>query len=134
MGQSELDGLLEVSLYYDESYGDAVHELYEETLGLRRVASWSDVTALRLGSSVVLLFCRQRLAERDEPISAHGSHGPGHVCFTAPPGAYDEWRRRIADGPGVAHDQKWPRGGRSFYFRDPAGNLLEIADRDLWPR
>ncbi len=128
----ELQGVLEVSLYYDESHTEAIHRLYEKTLGLRRVASWSDGTALRLGSGVVLLFCRQRLADRDEPISDHGSHGPGHVCFTAPPGAYEEWRQRVEDGPGVVHDEKWPKGGRSFYFRDPAGNLLEIADGDLW--
>jgi catechol 2,3-dioxygenase-like lactoylglutathione lyase family enzyme len=25
------------------------------------------------------------------------------------------------------------RGTRSFYFEDPAGNLLEIAERDMWP-
>jgi catechol 2,3-dioxygenase-like lactoylglutathione lyase family enzyme len=130
----ELQGLLEVSLYYDESHAEAVHDLYEGTLGLRRVAKWSDGTALRLGSGVVLLFCRQRLADRDEPISEHGSHGPGHVCFTVRDGAYEDWRQRIDNAPGVVHEQDWPNGGRSFYFRDPAGNLLEIADGDLWPR
>lgn len=130
----ELQGLLEASLYYDESHAEAVHHLYEETLGLRRVAKWSDGTALRLGPGVVLLFCRQRLADRDEPISEHGSHGPGHVCFTVRDGAYEDWRQRIDDGPGVVHEHDWPNGGRSFYFRDPAGNLLEIADGDLWPR
>ena len=134
MSPMELQGLLEVSLYYDESHAEAVHELYERTLGLRRVARWSDGTALRLGSAVVLIFCRQRLAERDEPISAHGSHGPGHVCFTVSDGAYEDWRQRIDEGPGVEHEQEWPNRGRSFYFRDPAGNLLEIAEGDLWPR
>jgi hypothetical protein len=35
----------------------------------------------------------------------------------------------------------WPVGkstdsplGSSFYFRDPSGNLLEIANADFWPR
>jgi catechol 2,3-dioxygenase-like lactoylglutathione lyase family enzyme len=26
----------------------------------------------------------------------------------------------------------WESGVRSCYFNDPAGNLLEIAERDLW--
>ena len=26
----------------------------------------------------------------------------------------------------------WPEGGRSIYFRDPAGNSLELAPPTLW--
>jgi catechol 2,3-dioxygenase-like lactoylglutathione lyase family enzyme len=26
----------------------------------------------------------------------------------------------------------WPNGGRSLYFRDPAGNSLEIASPSIW--
>jgi catechol 2,3-dioxygenase-like lactoylglutathione lyase family enzyme len=26
----------------------------------------------------------------------------------------------------------WPRGGRSVYFRDPDGHLLELATPGLW--
>jgi catechol 2,3-dioxygenase-like lactoylglutathione lyase family enzyme len=33
----------------------------------------------------------------------------------------------------IDHEAGWPGGARSVYFRDPANNLLEIADRDLWP-
>ena len=33
----------------------------------------------------------------------------------------------------ITHEHEWNEGRRSFYFNDPAGNLLEIADGDLWP-
>ena len=33
----------------------------------------------------------------------------------------------------ITHEQEWQGGRRSFYFKDPAGNLLEIADGDIWP-
>ncbi|NIP69415.1 MAG: glyoxalase/bleomycin resistance/extradiol dioxygenase family protein, partial [Planctomycetales bacterium] len=26
----------------------------------------------------------------------------------------------------------WPQGGRSIYFRDPAGNSLEFAEPRIW--
>jgi catechol 2,3-dioxygenase-like lactoylglutathione lyase family enzyme len=44
-------------------------------------------------------------------------------------------RERLADGGvEITHEHEWDGGGRSFYFHDPAGNLIEIADRDLWPK
>lgn len=27
----------------------------------------------------------------------------------------------------------WGSGGKSIYFRDPAGNLLEIVTKGQWP-
>jgi catechol 2,3-dioxygenase-like lactoylglutathione lyase family enzyme len=125
--------LLEAAVYHDASAGPAMAELYEEVLGLREVASWPDGRALRLGEAVVLLFEREGLAEREGPIADHGSLGPGHVCFTVEAGDYDGWRARVSNRLEVVHEHRWPGGRRSFYFRDPAGNLLEIADGDLWP-
>jgi len=29
-------------------------------------------------------------------------------------------------------DFEWPQGGRSIYFRDPAGNSLEFAEPRIW--
>ena len=43
-------------------------------------------------------------------------------------------RERLAGlGVAITHDHEWSEGRRSFYFKDPAGNLLEVADSDLWP-
>ena len=78
-----LAGLLEVALYHDSSDEAAMAQLYGGVLGLPVVASWPDGSAYRLGGVLVLLFARERLAERDGPIADLGSRGPGHVCFTA---------------------------------------------------
>jgi catechol 2,3-dioxygenase-like lactoylglutathione lyase family enzyme len=32
-----------------------------------------------------------------------------------------------------AVEERCDNGVRSFYFHDPAGNVLEIAARDRWP-
>ena len=129
-----LGGVLESALYYSHSEREAVLRFYEETLALPRVAGWEDGTAFRIGAGVLLLFDRDLLAERGGPVADHGTAGPGHVCFRAEEDRYEELRQGIsAAGLEITHDHEWPGGARSFYFRDPAGNLLEVADSDLWP-
>lgn len=129
----KLGGLLEVALYHDAADEQAMAEMYGGALGLERVAAWPDGAAYRLGEAVVLLFVRERLADREGPIADHGSAGPGHVCFTAPSGTYEAWLRHVASVAEITHEHEWKDGRKSFYFRDPAGNLLEVADGDLWP-
>ena len=68
------------------------------------------------------------------PVPPHGAEGQGHVCFAAR-GAdgIEAWRRHLS-GMGVAieSDFEWPQGGRSIYFRDPAGNSVEVAEPRIW--
>jgi len=45
------------------------------------------------------------------------------------PADYEAWKRHIQDHEIVIQREvAWPRG-RSFFFRDPDGNLLELAKR-----
>ena len=130
-----LGAVLETCLYHDSAEAAAVERFYTGTLGLRPVARWPGGIAFRVDAGVLLLFDRELLGERDGPISAHGATGPGHACLMAGDGQrYEAWKRSLADaGIEITHEQEWSEGRRSFYFRDPAGNLLEIADGDLWP-
>lgn len=131
---SDGPAILETALYYGHETRDRVLAFYDETLGLRRVAGWEDGTAYRLGAGILLLFDRDLLAGREGPIADHGSAGPGHVCLVAGEPGYAGLRERLeAGGVEITHEHEWPGGRRSFYFRDPAGNLLEVADGDLWP-
>ncbi len=129
------EGVLETSLYHDAADTEAVERFYGETLGLEAVSRWPGGVAYRVGPGVLLLFEREGLAERDSPIAAHGTVGPGHACLVVAGGApYGEWRERVAAaGVEITHEHEWGDRYRSFYFNDPAGNLLEIADGDLWP-
>jgi catechol 2,3-dioxygenase-like lactoylglutathione lyase family enzyme len=130
-----LVGVLETSLYHDGGDREAVERFYGDLLGLPAVAGWEDGIAFRVGTGVLLLFDRGRLAERPGPVADHGTSGPGHVCLQAGAGEYERWRERLeAAGVEIVHDSDWSGGGRSFYFKDPAGNLVEIADRDIWPQ
>lgn len=134
-GRADLDSVLETALYYPHEDRAAVTRFYEEVLGLSPVAGWEDGTAYRIGSGVLLLFDIEQLARRDSPIADHGATGPGHACFVASAERYERLREGIErDGVEIVHEHEWRDGMRSFYFRDPVGNLLEIASGDLWPR
>jgi catechol 2,3-dioxygenase-like lactoylglutathione lyase family enzyme len=129
-----LVGVLETALYHDGADREAIERFYVDLLGLPAVSAWEDGVALRIGSGVLLLFDRERLAQRAGPVADHGTRGPGHVCLRADAREYERWREHLAAaGIEIVHDSDWGRG-RSFYFKDPAGNLIEIADGDIWPQ
>jgi catechol 2,3-dioxygenase-like lactoylglutathione lyase family enzyme len=45
----------------------------------------------------------------------------------------DAWRDHLAArGVDIEAEVQWPRGGHSLYFRDPAGNSLELASPRIW--
>lgn len=134
MQPPNIAGILETALYHGGREREDMERFYGQLLGLTAVARWDDGIAFRAGAGVLLIFDRERLAVRSEPIADHGTDGPNHACLLAAGDAYEQLRDRVAAADvEIVHDQQWPRGGRSFYFKDPAGNLLEVADRDIWP-
>jgi catechol 2,3-dioxygenase-like lactoylglutathione lyase family enzyme len=130
-----LSGVLETCLYHPADQTSAIERFYGELLGLPLVSRWPGGMGFRVGDGMLLLFDRDELAQRDGPIAEHGSTGPGHACLLAgTPELYEGWKRRLEDaGIEVTHEHRWDRDRLSIYFHDPAGNLLEIADGDLWP-
>ncbi|MGZ8666522.1 MAG: VOC family protein [Solirubrobacterales bacterium] len=133
-GPAALEGILETVLYHKPGEAEAMLGLYRDLLGLPVVAEWEDGTALRVGSGLILLFDREALARRGGPIAEHGTSGPSHLALLAPPEDLEGWREGLrAAGLEIVHEQEWSAGRRSFYFCDPAGNLIEIAGGDIWP-
>ena len=127
-----LGGILETVLYCDTSNEDAVRTFYREVMGFSPLGF---DFSYRVGAAdhVFLIFNRDQTVDQENP-PPHGATGKGHVCFTAGPDAYEAWKLYL-DEQGVAHDREiaWGNGMRSFYFEDPAGNVLEIAEGDFWP-
>jgi catechol 2,3-dioxygenase-like lactoylglutathione lyase family enzyme len=40
----------------------------------------------------------------------------------------EAWRKQLRQaGISIERQVDWPEGGRSIYFRDPAGNVVELA-------
>lgn len=130
-----LSGLLEAALYAEDL--DAAEAFYGGTLGLERITRVADRHVFyRVGDMVLLIFnpIRTVLGGGTElPVPPHGAQGQGHLCFRATAAQIAVWAEALdAAGVAIEADFHWPNGARSVYFRDPAGNSLEIAEPRLW--
>jgi catechol 2,3-dioxygenase-like lactoylglutathione lyase family enzyme len=127
----ELAGVLETVVYCSTENEDETRRFYRDVLGLEPFSERS--SGHRVGTGVFLLFNRDTSSVQDWP-PPHGATGPVHTCFLAAPGDYERWKEDLtASGVEIVNETTWDSGPRSFYFEDPAGNLLEIAEADLWP-
>jgi catechol 2,3-dioxygenase-like lactoylglutathione lyase family enzyme len=126
-----IDRVLETILYVDDLA--AAERFYGEVLGLELDSRKDGLFVFfKCGNGMLLLF-EPAAASTGRNVPAHGAHGPGHVCFAIAEAALDGWRQRLeAEGIAIEQEMTWPRGGRSFYFRDPAGNSLELATPRIW--
>ena len=126
-----IDRVLETILYVDDLH--AAERFYGGVLGLELDSRKEGLFAFfKCGPGMLLLFEPQS-ASTGRNVPAHGAKGPGHACFAVADADLDGWKARL-ETAGVAIEQEmdWPRGGRSFYFRDPAGNSLELATPRIW--
>lgn len=132
-----LKGVLETALYVDDLV--TARTFYGETLGLELVTEVEGRHAFfRLGDGMLLIFDPVTTVEPPDqddalPVPPHGATGAGHACFAVNADDLDAWRQRLERrGIHIEADFRWPNGARSVYFRDPAGNSLELAARSLW--
>jgi len=131
----KLDRVLETALYVDDL--DRAGAFYAELLELPSLYADERLRAFAVGTSVLLLFRRgaslQTMTMPGGTIPPHDSSGPLHVAFAIAADDLASWEERLCDrGIAVEGRTDWPRGGRSIYFRDPDGHLLELATPGLW--
>jgi catechol 2,3-dioxygenase-like lactoylglutathione lyase family enzyme len=129
----QLVGILETVVYCTTENEQATRRFYRDVLGLQPVRE--DSVAHRIGSGLFLVFNADDSSVQDSP-PAHGARDSRvHTCFVAAPGEYERWKADLsAKGVEIVQEIERPSGLRSFYFEDPAGNVLEIAEGDMWPR
>jgi len=69
----------------------------------------------------------------DNPVPRHGAIGSGHVAFTVSSESYSNWKSHLQNhNLKIESEIQWSGGSKSFYFRDPSGNSLEIIKGDMW--
>lgn len=130
------EGILETVLYAPDL--DATEAFYSDVLGLVPFQKQRDRQLFyRCGDQVLLVFNAEATRHPPKPgalpVPPHGMTGEGHICFRASAVEIVSWKAHLeAKGVAIESDFVWPSGGRSIYFRDPAGNCLEFAEPKIW--
>jgi catechol 2,3-dioxygenase-like lactoylglutathione lyase family enzyme len=124
----------ETVLYAEDLVGATA--FYAEVVGLRPVLGpTATLAALRLeGGGLLLLFDPAEAAVEGRDVPSHGARGPGHVAFSVDDAGLAAILGRCREQQiGIERELTWPRGGRSVYVRDPAGNSVEFIVGEIWP-
>ena len=128
-----ISSVLETVLYYSDQ--DRTEKFYSDVLGMRLLGQEPGRSLFyRVGSrgDVLLLFNADVTRNPDRSPPPHGATGSIHTCFRVPEGEYERWKAYLPTrGVAILNEVKWERG-LSFYFHDPDGNVLEIANADIW--
>lgn len=118
---------------------EEIESFYSEVLGLEIVMKEENRHIFfKCGDSMLLIFNPEHTlnvqTEMDgNPIPLHGTKGPGHLAFGVSPDEFEPLKEdlRKKNVP-IESEVDWPNRSRSFYFRDPANNSLEIITNDMW--
>ena len=129
--------VLETCIYADDL--EAAERFYHGVLGLEVYSRMPGRQVFfRCGEAMFLVFDPRVTGGAESVINGariprHGTSGDGHVAFAVSESELDAWRAKLGDaGVAIESEVTWPSGGRSIYFRDPAGNSVELAMPSIW--
>jgi catechol 2,3-dioxygenase-like lactoylglutathione lyase family enzyme len=124
--------ILETCLYVDDL--DRAERFYGTVLGLPCIArQHGRHVFFRCGPRMLLIFDPTGVGREDSETPAHGARGPSHIAFAVAESDLPAWQQHLhAHRVEIEKTVDWPQGGRSIYFRDPAGNSLELATPQIW--
>ena len=129
----KVERIQETCLYAEDL--EATEIFYTELLGLELYAKVADHHVFfRCGPQMLLVFDPTRSAREGRRVPSHGARGPGHVAFAVRETDLDAWSERLKKlGVEIEDATDWSSGrGRSVYFRDPAGNSVELITPSSW--
>lgn len=130
-------GILETCLYA-ENLGEA-EAFYNKLPGIQPVSrEVGRHLFYRCGNSMLLIFNPEHTSNEQTDVDGqliplHGARGGGHIAFSIEDKEMLAWREFLEnENIKIESEVVWPNGSRSLYFRDPAGNSLELVSPEIW--
>lgn len=133
----KISGILETCLYAEDL--EKAKSFYSALPGIDFLSEESGRHIFfRCGGSMLLIFNPTHTSSEQTEINGqyiplHGSKGEGHIAFSIDENKLDKWRQFLEDNQiPIESEVTWPNGSVSLYFRDPAGNSLELVSPSIW--
>ena len=128
----KIRAVVETALYVDDL--QAAETFYGTILGLRVMGKEAGRHVFfQAGESSVLLAFLAEATLKGDQLPPHGATGPGHFALGIDAEEFDAWRTVLQrHGVSIEKEAAWPKGGKSLYFRDPAGNSVELVTPGVW--
>src|SRR5262249_21382169 len=127
-----IQAIIETAIYVDDL--QATDTFYRTVLGLPVISKEPGRHVFfQAGDASVLLAFLAEATLRGDQLPPHGATGPGHFALGIEAEAFDGWRKHLhSHRVSIEKEVEWPRGGKSLYFRDPAGNSVELVTPGVW--
>jgi catechol 2,3-dioxygenase-like lactoylglutathione lyase family enzyme len=128
----KIKAVVETAIYVDDL--QAAESFYRTILGLPVIGKEPGRHVFfQVGEASVLLAFLAEATLKGDQLPSHGATGPGHFALGIEAETFDAWRNLLHDhGVSIEKEVEWPKGGRSIYFRDPAGNSVELVTPGVW--
>lgn len=128
----QINSILESCLYVDDL--GAAEQFYSKILKLTPFSRVENRHVFfRCGAGMLLLFNPAQTAISGGAVPTHGAYGAGHLAFAVSDDDIPAWQTHLQQsGVQIEAEVTWPSGGQSIYFRDPAGNSIELATLQVW--
>ena len=127
----KIQQVLETCLYVDDL--KAAEAFYKDILELTLYSKKEGRHLFFSLENQMLLIFKSETTLEDTIMPAHGTSGPGHIAFGVDEVEIETWKEKLkSKSIDIELEHTWPNGVNSIYFRDPAGNSLEITNRSIW--
>ena len=131
-----IQGIAETVLYADDL--DELRDFYADMLGLKCTMGSENLYVFEAGTCQTLLLFQRGWCDHDRKhpggvIPGHRGDGPAHMAFHVSLAHYERWKDYLGErGLPVVSEVIFNEHGRSLYFHDPAGNVIELATPGHW--